>query len=372
MLPDSFPQMQVPIIRIALQIYPPSFRHIFIICMLCLLPALLGACAKPYIYPSGSKNDSATDHAEFVVMDDGYRLPLRHWGNPDKDKAIILALHGLNDYGAAFDSTGDYLRTKGISLISYDQRGFGETHGPGYWHGSQRMIKDNLDVVHLLRQRYPDKTFILLGESMGGAIALATLGQLNTGIDGTILLAPAIWSRQTMPWYQRALLWFAVHTVPAKELTGEGLDIMPSDNIEMLRSLGRDPLVIKATRVDVLYGVTNLMDISARASLKLSQKSLIMYGKHDDIVPREPTCNWLKSLPDIDDSDLNMRKILIYKNGYHMLNRDLQAIQVLDDIAAWVLGIENSDIDKISSVTTGHQNQQDIYISLVDFCGFQR
>ena len=303
-------------------------------------------------------------------MDDGYRLPLRHWGNPEKDKAIILALHGLNDYGTAFESTGDYLRSKGISLISYDQRGFGETHGPGYWHGSQRMIKDNLDVLHLLRQRYPDKTLILLGESMGGAIALATLGQLNTEIDGTILLAPAIWSRQSMPWYQRALLWVAVHTAPAKELTGEGLDIMPSDNIEMLRALGRDPLVIKATRVDVLYGVTNLMDISARASLNFTQKSLIMYGKHDDIVPREPTCNWLKSLPDIDQNNLNMRKILIYRNGYHMLNRDLQALQVLDDIVAWVLGIAKNDIDK-TSLLTGDQNQQDTYISLEGFCGIR-
>ncbi|MCK5359866.1 MAG: alpha/beta fold hydrolase, partial [Gammaproteobacteria bacterium] len=202
------------------QFDPQFFRRICIISLVCLLPALLGACAKPYVYPSASKDVSASYYTEFAEMNDGYRLPLRHWGDPEKDKAIILALHGLNDYGAAFESTGDYFQTKGISLISYDQRGFGETIGPGYWHGSQRMIKDSVDVVHLLRQRYPDKTLILLGESMGGAIALATLAQLNTEVDGTILLAPAIWSRQTMPWYQRTLLWLAGHIFPAKELTG--------------------------------------------------------------------------------------------------------------------------------------------------------
>ena len=151
--------------------------------------------------------------------------------------------------------------------------------------------------------------------------------------SGTILIAPAIWSRQSMPWYQRSLLWIAAHTVPAKKLTGEGLDLMPSDNIEMLRALGRDPLVIKATRVDVLYGVTNLMDLATEASSNLNSTTLILYGKHDQIVPRKPTCAWLEALP---DTSKNVREIIIYENGYHMLNRDLQAQRVLDDIADWI------------------------------------
>ena len=53
-----------------------------------------------------------------------------------------------------------------------------------------------------------------------------------------------------------------------------------------------------------------------------------------------------------------------------MLNRDLQALQVLDDIVAWVLGIAKNDIDK-TSLLTGDQNQQDTYISLEGFCGIR-
>ncbi len=34
---------------------------------------------------------------------------------------------------------------------------------------------------------------------------------------------------------------------------------MPSDNIEMLRALGKDPLVIKRTRIDALKGLVDLM-----------------------------------------------------------------------------------------------------------------
>jgi len=150
-----------------------------------------------------------------------------------------------------------------------------------------------------------------------------------------------------MPYYQRALLWLAAHTVPGKQLTGEGLELRPSDNIEMLRALGRDPLVIKATRVDVLYGVSNLMDNALLASSKLNSDVLILYGKNDDIIPKQPTCQWLKSLPaDAERSTYTM----IYENGYHMLTRDLQADTVLHDIADWLLSADKQGLaEKIAA-----------------------
>jgi alpha-beta hydrolase superfamily lysophospholipase len=299
-------------------------------------------------------------------MDDSYSLPLRRWGNQKKSVAVILAVHGLNDYSFGFESTGNYLASKNILLFSYDQRGFGDTIGHGYWHGSQRMVSDHQEIIHLLRAKYPEKPLFLLGESMGGAVILASLAKFNdkseNEIDGTILIAPAIWSRQTMPWYQRALLWLAVHTVPSKELTGEGLDLMPSDNIEMLRALGHDPLVIKATRVDVLYGVTNLMDMAADSTTKLTQKSLILYGEHDQIVPREPTCRWLKTLP-----PAIQRNAILYENGYHMLNRDLQAQRVLDDIVSWIELASTKSQGNAIDITSMTGQSRSIK-SITDFC----
>lgn len=335
------------------------------LCLFLLLPILLNACAKPYIYPLLPGQLVPQLHDNYALMDDGYKLPVRRWGNPVDQHAIVLATHGLNDYGAGFESTGKYLAGKGISLISYDQRGFGETLGHGYWHGSQRMIDDSRIMLELLRQQHPAKAIFLLGESMGGAVVLAALNQSGSNISGVILIAPAIWSRQTMPWYQRSLLWLAAHTFPAKELTGEGLDLMPSDNIEMLRALGQDPLVIKATRVDVLFGVTNLMDIATEVAADFTQTSLILYGKHDQIVPRRPTCTWLLALP---DPGSNNRDIYIYEHGYHMLNRDLQAEKVLDDIAVWIKQSISADSKTIQQKKTGLAGQVNANVSVSDFC----
>ena len=59
----------------------------------------------------------------------------------------------------------------------------------------------------------------------------------SSHIEGAILLAPAVWARHTQPWYQRWLLWLAVHTVPSWRPTGEGLEIQATDNIEALREM---------------------------------------------------------------------------------------------------------------------------------------
>src|SRR5262249_57745450 len=79
-------------------------------------------------------------------------------------------------------------------------------------------------------------------------------------VGGVVLSAPAVWGRATMDLLPRLALWAGVRLVPGLILTGRGLKIQASDNIAMLRALARDPLVIKETRVDTIYGLVDLMD----------------------------------------------------------------------------------------------------------------
>jgi alpha-beta hydrolase superfamily lysophospholipase len=314
-----------------------SHRWITVFCRGVPLAAavLLCACAKPYVQPTPGTQGAPRLTRSYAVMEDGYQLPLSRWesaGNPNPH-AVLLALHGLNDYRRAFDNLGRYLARRDISVVAYDQRGFGATSGRGLWHGSQRLSADLATMTALLRQEYPGIPLYLLGESMGGAVALASLGSASLDVAGTILVAPAVWSRDSMPVYQRAALWIAAHTLPARRLTGEGLDLKPSDNSDMLRALGRDELVIKATRVDVLYGVSNLMDTALLAARDVRGNVLLLYGQHDDIIPSRPTCQLLEQLSDAATTELTA---IVYERGYHMLTRDLQADVVLEDIADWI------------------------------------
>ncbi len=313
-----------------------GWRHALI--GLCLA-VLLSACATPRVQHPGPASMEPVLNGDHFLAADGARLPVRRW-LPERDRpaAVVIAVHGFNDYGNFFADAAAYLARRDIATYAFDQRGFGAAPRPGIWAGVDGLASDLRTALALIRQRYPSTPLFLLGESMGGAVVMvaqqrAAAAGTPLDIDGAILSAPAVWGRLTMPWYQRLALWVSAHTVPSMTLTGRGLKIMASDNIEMLRALGRDPLIIKKTRVDALYGLTNLMDAALDAAPDLDLPLLILYGEKDEVIPKKPTEIMLSRLP---PGSRELRRVIFYDNGYHMLMRDLQAETVWNDIAAWI------------------------------------
>ena len=148
-------------------------------------------------------------------------------------------------------------------------------------------------------------------------------------VDGIVLVAPAVWGGDTLNAFYRGTLWLAAHLLPANKATGRGLGRRPSDNIEMLRGLGRDPKVIKETRIDTVYGLVQLMDAAQAAAPSIRTQMLILYGARDEIIPKRP-------VEQVVSSVTGPRRIAIYPNGWHMLLRDLQAEVVWRDVLTWI------------------------------------
>ncbi|WNV04573.1 alpha/beta hydrolase [Candidatus Methylospira mobilis] len=258
-------------------------------------------------------------------------LPVRRWlPENGQIKAVIVAVHGFNDYSNFFDSAGRYLSQRGIACYAYDQRGFGFAPGWGLWAGADAYGDDLTDFSREVRKHHPDVPLYVLGESMGGAVVIASMTSWNPpDADGVILVAPAVWGRKTMPWYQSRLLSVATAVMPELRLTGEGLRIMPSDNIDMLRKFSRDPKVIKATRIDTISGLTDLMDAALDRAGDIKFPAMVLYGEKDQLIPKEPMTMMLEKMPP-------GTQVRIYPQGYHMLLRDLHADIPLADILAWI------------------------------------
>lgn len=292
------------------------------------------ACV-PRIYPAGPVIANGQLLKDVFITPDGSHLPLKKWHTPHTEtKAVIIAIHGFNDYSNFFQQAGHYFSQQQIISYAYDQRGFGESPNRGLWAGIDTYIADLNSFIQLIKIKHPDTPVYLLGQSMGAAIVITTITQTNhQEVDGIILAAPAVWARDTMPWYQTALLWTFAHTAPWMTLTGEGVQIMPSDNIEILKALSRDPLVIKETRVDSIYGLANLMDQAYSSASLIADNALLLYGEKDEVIPKEPTYQFLNDLPVTTTSHFT---IALYKNGYHMLLRDLDAAILWNDIDFWL------------------------------------
>jgi alpha-beta hydrolase superfamily lysophospholipase len=279
---------------------------------------------------------------DLFIAADGVALPLRKWlpRAGDRVYAVVLALHGFNDYRNAFAWPGKAWAKEGIATYAYDQRGFGAAPGRGRWPGRSVLAADAASAAFVLRRLYPNVPLYLLGESMGGAVAVAAMtGESDTSIpdvDGVILVAPAVWGGSTIGFLPRAALWLGVRLMPGLTLTGRGLHIMASDNIAMLRAYSRDPLVIKKTRIDTIYGLVELMDAAAAAAPRLRAPLLVMSGKNDQIIPQVATRRFVQALvPGSPPGD--RRSLAFYAHGYHMLLRDLDGPMVIADAAGWML-----------------------------------
>lgn len=311
-----------------------------------LVCVIVAACA-PVTAPQGIEHTTPMVDTDSFTTRDGLKLPLRHW-DASQPRAIVVALHGMSDYSNAFDMPAAWWAEQGITTYAYDQRSFGRSPNPGIWPGGDRLRDDLVDCIEAVRARHPGVPVFALGESMGGAVVLTAMAQDKLPpVAGVILVAPAVWSRGDMPFYYRAALWLTAHTVPWMTLTGKGLKIWPSDNIEMLKKLSRDPLFQKQTRADAVWGLVDLMDAARDAPERIMREKstppiLFLYGANDQIIPRQPTEAVIKEL----DGRAEVRR---YANGYHMLLRDLDGPGIWKDVSAW--------IDKRASPLTASQSR---------------
>jgi len=305
--------------------------------LLAALLAVLGAAAcTPSVAPRPEAHRPAEIREDVLVMQDGALLPYRRWTPDGSPRAAVIALHGFNDYSGAYRDLGPLLADRGLLVLAYDQRGFGGTAMRGDWAGAEAMIRDLDTVTELLRAAHPDLPVYALGESMGGAVIMAALGGYSPPrLDGAVLSAPAVWGRSTMSVWQRAALTAGAHIAPRIRVRPQTLPKLPSDNIEMLRRLYYDPMMIKETRIETAWGLTGLMDRALQAAPLLDMPLLVLYGEEDGIIPRGPTCRMLRALPDGPDGVRRWR-LALYRNGYHMLFRDLEGDLVSADIAAWL------------------------------------
>lgn len=298
--------------------------------MALLIGLSLSACAGR-LAPAGPWEMLPAMGQHAFLMPDGVRLPYRAWLPSGRPRAVMLALHGFNDSQDAFALSAPLFAVAGIAVYAPDQRGFGATPERGFWPGSNALVDDARTMAELLHRMYPGVPLYLLGESMGGAVLIL----LATSPDpppatGYILAAPAVWGRAEMNVFYRVALWFAWETVPGLRVSGAGL-VKASSNRAALEVLGSDPLTLRETRVDVIHGLVDLMSRALAAASHFDEPALVLYGKHDELVPKTAMAAMWRAVP----KGAPVR-FAYYAEGYHLLLRDLDRGLPIGDIIAWI------------------------------------
>ncbi len=121
--------------------------------------------------------------------------PCISWLPPDgvQTRAALLCIHGFSLHKGCYTAFGKEMAKDGIATYAMDMRGFGELkptteHTELDFDGCLVDIKAVLEQIH---KNHPGLPVVILGESMGGAVALRATALYPQLISGLISSVPA-------------------------------------------------------------------------------------------------------------------------------------------------------------------------------------
>lgn len=138
-----------------------------------------------------------TSPAEYVWLAGEFKLrtlPVIGWAPENgQAKSAILCVHGLGLDNQAFTAFGHEMASRGYAVYAMDVRGFGAwLTTPGQEElRLQEAINDIGSILGLVGDRHPNTPVFILGESMGGAIALRAGARYFKEINGVISSVPS-------------------------------------------------------------------------------------------------------------------------------------------------------------------------------------
>ncbi len=122
-----------------------------------------------------------------------YKGNLLEWNSSSPKNAFLICIHAWGLSAREFDGFGREMSARGFDSAALDVRGFGPNRDQEGMRkiNLARSIEDIGQVLASKRKSDPEKKLIVVGESMGGALALKVAATYPDLVDGVICSAPA-------------------------------------------------------------------------------------------------------------------------------------------------------------------------------------
>ena len=134
----------------------------------------------------------AVSNSRLPIWSKNVKVPYRSWIPVESPKQVLLCVHGLGFSSESFTEFGRTMAARGIAVYAVDVRGFGA------WMQKrddqldfEACLSDLEAALHSLRKAYPRVPIFLVGESMGGAIALRETSRNPDLVNGLVCSVPS-------------------------------------------------------------------------------------------------------------------------------------------------------------------------------------
>ena len=260
----------------------------------------------------------------------GLELYRQSWRPAETPRAAVANLHGLGDHSALYPALVEHLVGRRMAVHAFDLRGNGRSPGPrGFVERWEDYCDDLGAFLSLVRRDEPDLPLFLIGNSLGGLIALDYAMHAPAGLRGLVTVSAPL-GRLAVPAPLLALGRVLSRVWPGFSLE-TGMD---------LSGLARDPAVIQRILADPLFhrrGTARLSTEVTRAIARVQAGAptfmlpvLVLHGADDRMVSPAGSRAFAGRAGSPD------KRLIEYAGAYHALFADIGGERVLGDVAGWI------------------------------------
>jgi acylglycerol lipase len=310
---------------------------------LLLTAVLLGACASVPPPSTTALKHSPEYSEEFFYNQQGLKLFARTWNPRGEARGNVVILHGTAMHSGVYAPAAEALTAAGYRVFAYDLQGWGRSEGKGadgYVDSFDDYAKDLYRVLNKMKTRYPNVPNFVMGESLGGTIALYGVLKKDLAFDGIITSAagykpnPELMGIRAPGFINDANMtlakWWGQGVPNAPMLEADtGIRMVIEDDALQAQLLA-DPYVSHGW-LPAAYGST-LVEANAYIDEhldQLKQPLLLMHGTQDMLVPKT------SSEEIYERSNSGLKRLEIY-NAPHALLLEQSQTRVMQDVVKFL------------------------------------
>ena len=244
-----------------------------------------------------------------------------------------MCVHGLGLHNGTYEDFGKRMAKLGFATYAIDVRGFGswmEAKGRERvdFDGCLADVKATLKVIH---RAHPGLPVFILGESMGGAIALRAAALYPSDVDGLISSVPAGDRFQQ----KKTALKVALHLLegPNRQFNvGQGVIAQATQKKELRDAWCNDPLARLNLSPYELLQFQHFMNQNHDSAKEIKQTPvLIVQSCNDRLVKPEGTVELYNELATPD------KQLELIHNAEHLVFEEKQFTdEDINLVAAWI------------------------------------
>ncbi len=128
-----------------------------------------------------------------VTAHDGTSLFTHRWLPDGGVRAVVQVLHGMAEHSARYARLAETLTSTGYAVYAHDHRGHGRTAGTANRmyladeSGWSKLVDDARSVTATIREEHPEVPVVLVGHSMGSAVAREYVIRRSDELAGLVL-----------------------------------------------------------------------------------------------------------------------------------------------------------------------------------------